>query len=121
MLRITPEQMAVFSKDAERNFLERVAAFIRDQFPEAADASDAELMADVVDQVGKAQSYGLVSERAIMSYLLAAKFLGSDFDQIADVQAFLASERDCASKALFLDALGFLQSSTEPALHRQEA
>jgi hypothetical protein len=79
MLRITPEQMAIFSREAQTNFLGRVAIFIKSQFQEAAGIPDADLVAEVGELVGTAQSYDLSSEREILSYLLAAKFLGLEF------------------------------------------
>jgi hypothetical protein len=105
MLRITAEQMSVFTARAENQFVHRVGAFLKGHFPDAEELSDGDLASEVSVQTTKAQAYGLISEREIVSYVLAAKFLGSDFDQHPEVQGVLSRADTSVTKAQFLDAM----------------
>jgi hypothetical protein len=92
-LKIREDQMDALAESQAELFDERLARFLRGQFPEAADEPPEELRAAVREQVMKAEGYGLTTERQAAVYVTCAWLLGLDFD--ADFPAaldMLASE-----------------------------
>lgn len=81
MLKISNDQAAVFAKEAERAYEERVADFLRDNFDDAKLRRRQDLLPFVRDQIACASRYGLGSERQVATYVMIAWMLGEDFDR----------------------------------------
>jgi hypothetical protein len=80
MLRIRPDQIVRLEQARSQDFANRVANFLRENVPAMQSAGTAELTKECQPLIEKARSYGLLTEREIMSYVLSAAYLGADFD-----------------------------------------
>jgi len=105
VLRITAEQVAVLRRTTTASFLDRVVAFLREHFADAREMPSRDLRTEVRQQASKAYSYGLTTEQEIVSYVVAAKFLGERFDCHVGVQKHLGCNRTSSHKAKFLEGL----------------
>lgn len=102
MLRITAKQIDAFNRAARTDFLRRVALFLRQHFSDADDAS-AEFLTEVRQQVRKAYAYGLATEREVVAYVVAAKYLGEHFDQHRMMNQYLIGNHSPAEKVQLLE------------------
>ncbi|RLC19832.1 MAG: hypothetical protein DRI57_06240 [Deltaproteobacteria bacterium] len=92
MIVIRKEQMDVFSQESLDRFEEEVIDFLQDQFPDAKEESREELNPAVHEQVKKAKSYGLETERQVVTYVTTAWLMGREFDSdFPDAQEILGS------------------------------
>ena len=105
MLEISTQQFEAFQTPSREAFLDRAAAFVQEHLPPTPQVGSANMEAWVRSQVTSGNSFGLATERELMSFVLAAYFLGSDFVQDERVRRFLGSDRASGLKAEFLDAL----------------
>lgn len=93
MLKIRSEQIETFSSHQAREFKERLAEYLRKEFPEAEEIPDDEFMLTIHQQMQKAESYGLTTEQQIASYVTCAWLLGLGFDKdFPAAQEMLTSE-----------------------------
>jgi hypothetical protein len=90
MLTIRKSQ---FTQMGELSFLERLRSVLRESFPEAVRAiPGAELDAEILRLVHRAEAYGLKSEQSAAIFVTTAWMLGRDFDtRFEDVQTTLKS------------------------------
>lgn len=104
MLEITPEQMSSMDADARRAFVRRLAAFLRRQVPSLAD-EPGPIEPEVERQIVKAVGHGLEGENAVSAYVLAAAWLGPDFDVAFPAAAAVLAANDMSEtqKADWLD------------------
>jgi hypothetical protein len=79
-VQIRNDQMNAFSDSSEREYINRLIRFLRDQYPQAAAAPDSELRTAVETQVAMARSYGLTTEHDVAVYVNTAFLLGEEFD-----------------------------------------
>lgn len=79
-------------------FIEHAVEFLYENFPESLDEDPEELTETVGDLIEKAESYGLVTEQQVMTYITSAWLLGLDFDE-----EFPAANETLASKDLTPD------------------
>ncbi|MGI9067366.1 MAG: hypothetical protein ACR2HX_13325 [Pyrinomonadaceae bacterium] len=80
MLKIRNQQIETLSIHQTRQFVERVAEYLREQFPEVEDEPREEFMAAIHQQTNNAGAYGLITEQQIATYVTCAWLLGLDFD-----------------------------------------
>jgi len=80
MLQIRKEQMDTFSQVELTKFEARIADFLYGEFPDAQEIPREEFMPVIHEQVSKARSYGLETERQIANYVTTAWLLGQQFD-----------------------------------------
>ena len=99
-------------------FLDRVVAFVAGEFPGR--GRDGRSGTAGRDNAGSAERlrYGLKTEQELVSFLLAAKEFGSDFDQRRAARSVLTAPISPAEKALFLDCLVLLGSSRSVPVRR---
>ncbi len=79
-MQIRKEQMDTFSQAELTKFETRIADFLYSEFPDVQTIPQAELMPAIHEQVNKARSYGLETERQIANYVTTAWLLGQQFD-----------------------------------------
>lgn len=81
MPTIRPEQMQVFSREAQMSFRKRLEAHVREFFPEALEALGAEgLVEEIYYAIRRATFHGFQSEVDIAHYVNLVFLLNSDFD-----------------------------------------
>ena len=80
MLKISKQQMQGLTQHAEQAFLLRVLEFIKKQLPEYGELPPGRALDILGALVGRARHYGLETERQAAVFVLAAHFLGGDFD-----------------------------------------
>ena len=80
-MRISSDQMKSFYQGATSDFETRLMIFLRERFDDATEMPDAELSRGIHEQVERAETYGLLSEKQVASYVTTAWLLGQDFDQ----------------------------------------
>lgn len=61
-------------------FLERAVNFLYENFPESLDEDSNELTEAIGEQLEKADTYGLITEQQVMTYITSAWLLGPEFD-----------------------------------------
>jgi hypothetical protein len=112
MLQIRAEQVEAFSAERRDEFLTRLAAHLREHFPEQlGGASDDELRAYGSACVARAAAHGLTHEQAVACYAHLPLVLGEDFE--ADpryrpaVEALGDRSLDQDARAKFVVALGY--------------
>jgi hypothetical protein len=81
MLKLSNDQEAVFAEEAERLYEERVVNFLRERFPDARALPRRDVAKVVHEQIGKAERYGMISERQVATYAMTAWILGVQFDE----------------------------------------
>ena len=106
MLEITPQQLAVLSAQSRRDYVRRLATFLRQEVNELATMPDDALLAETEAQIVKAWNYGLESEQAVATYAVSAALLGADFDTAFLPTAAVLQSRDMsgAAKARWLES-----------------
>jgi hypothetical protein len=80
MIVFRKEQLDSLSRNQENRFVDRLVAFLQEQFPDAAAEPVHELRPGVEDQTRKAAKYGLELEQEQAVYVTSAWLLGADFD-----------------------------------------
>lgn len=103
-LKIREDQLRALAAPQAERFEARLADFLREQFPEAAEEPPDELRAAVRAQAEKAEAYGLLTERQAAAYVACAWLLGPDFDTEfpAAVEVLGSPERSPDEKADWL-------------------
>ena len=79
-MQIRTEQMEEFSRAELTKFEARIADFLQNEFLDVQKIPREELMPVIHEQVSKARSYGLETERQIANYVTTAWLLGRQFD-----------------------------------------
>jgi hypothetical protein len=79
-------------------FIERAVVFLYENFPESLDEDPNELTEAVGSLIEKAETYGLVTEQQVMTYITSAWLLGLNFDK-----EFPAAKKTLSSKDLTPD------------------
>ncbi|WP_069472286.1 hypothetical protein [Candidatus Marithrix sp. Canyon 246] len=79
-MQIRQEQMDTFSQAELTKFEARIADFLYSEFPDAPEVPREQLIPAIHEQVTKARSYGLETERQIANYVTTAWLLGQQFD-----------------------------------------
>jgi hypothetical protein len=96
MLRIRPEQIEVFERDARARFVERAARHLATVHPTVGEGLDeAGRRAFAEAALAKAAAHGMTTERDAIVVLDVMALLGRDFDQdpaLAEVHAPLTDE-----------------------------
>ena len=94
MMRLRSEQMDALATDQRERYADRVAAHLREQFPDAAAMPWNELRTGVVAQIAKAETHGLALEQEQATYVTASWLLGDDFDsRMPAAEATLSSAK----------------------------
>jgi len=85
MLVIRPEQMEAFAAYKRRQFETRIAAQLREDYPEeTAASSDEELMAFVAKQIDRARNHGIVRTEDVAIFVDRAAWYGDGWDERLD-------------------------------------
>jgi hypothetical protein len=79
-MQIRKEQIETFSKEGLIRFEERIADFLQNEFPDAKEVPQGELMPVIHEQVNNSRTYGLGTEQQIANYVTTAWLLGQEFD-----------------------------------------
>jgi len=94
MLVIRDEQMAVLNQYADKRFAKKMMNFLNQHFDNARQTPKEELLPMVKEQIGKARSYGLITETQIATYVTSAWLWGMDFDtEIPEAEEILTSSK----------------------------
>lgn len=80
-LIIRKEQIDALSNDAEKRYVNRLIDYLKKHFPEAAQTPPAQMRMAVKEQIAKARSYRLITERQIAKYVITAWVMGPNFDK----------------------------------------
>jgi hypothetical protein len=103
-VKIRKEQIAALNTGQAENFDRRMAAFLQEQFEEAAEEPVEELLPVIEAQTEKANRYGLTTEQDVASYVITAYLLGLDFDtEFPAAQEVLTAQVPAENKAVFLE------------------
>jgi hypothetical protein len=103
-VQIRKGQIKALQEDAEYVYKMRLVRFLQDQFPDAAECNQATLIVGVGEQIGKARTYGFLTERQIATYVMSAWLLGDDFDrEFLAVQQMLGLNLTPAEKSTWLE------------------
>ncbi|HTP32958.1 MAG TPA: hypothetical protein VMJ75_12350 [Candidatus Acidoferrales bacterium] len=108
MLVIRDAQMEALAQSLRDAFEKRARAHLRDLFPEdCAELSEGPLGDRIRESIARAQSYGLMSEDELLTFLEQVFILGPDFDnQYAWAREVLTHDRmGPATKAELLTRL----------------
>jgi hypothetical protein len=90
MLTIRAAQMAELDRMAREEFHRRLAADLRQTFPEyTAGQTDQQLLERVVQADRKATAYGLETEKGLSQFIALTFTAGPNFDEIPAVQQYL--------------------------------
>jgi hypothetical protein len=85
MLRIRPEQLAIFEEEALATFREEAALHLQDQHPEACEElGSAGLDAVVREALAEAMSKGIETRGAALSFIELRLMFGKDFELSPD-------------------------------------
>jgi len=95
-----------FDRIANRQFAGRITAFLRKQFPDAAEVEPIKLEEGVLNQIGSARSFGFIEEAHVAVYVTSAWMLGETFDKdfpaaaetLGDPKLTAAAKADWLSK-----------------------
>ena len=80
ILKINESQLDAFRRQQGENFTTRVVAFLREQFAEYRQVPDVQMKSAVTAFTERAATYGLETEIMVVTFVLAAHYLGGDFD-----------------------------------------
>ena len=80
VFELRPHQWQVFSEPVERDFGRRLIEFLAVDFPEMRQAPHRQMIGFVRQQIERARSYGLETERDLATYAAVAWVMGADFD-----------------------------------------
>ena len=80
MLTISPQALAAFGEIEDRRFVANVAEFLCEEVKELRSEPFGEVARHVEVLMLRAREYGLASERGVVTFAIAAAYLGSDFD-----------------------------------------
>jgi len=102
-LIIRNKQMDVLADDLEKRFHTRLIDYLKKHFPAAGQAPPASMRATVKEQIAKARSYRLTTERQIATYVIAAWLMGPDFDtKFTAIREILTSSKTAEQKSKWL-------------------
>lgn len=106
MFKMRQEQENALGQAKESEFLRRLAGFLREEFPDAHEMSDADLEMGVKQQTTRARSYGLENEDEIATYTVTAWQLGENFDTEFPAAQYILKSPDYtpAEKSDWLEA-----------------
>ena len=89
-MRIRSEQFAALDDDVKRRFITRVAAAMRDWFPEqTATVSELDLVTRIQASAKTAREYGITSERGIARFAGMSLVFGEKFHEIGQIRQAL--------------------------------
>jgi hypothetical protein len=109
MMRISKIQVSQLENSLAESFLDRVEAFIRAELP------GAPTRGQIAAFVARAQDHGLTTEINIVTYVVAARLLGHDFEERLPVaRALLEEDAPEEIKALKLNELLISTLDGEP-------
>lgn len=80
MLRMRPDQFAHLEACQEARFLDRVASFLRAEYPQARKIPPGDLFLFVLGQVEQARLHGFRNEDHLVTFTLTGWLLGPDFE-----------------------------------------
>lgn len=112
--KIGERQHSAFREDAEQRYIASVAAFLKDNVPEAAKDKPETLNAFVSAMVKKAAGYSLATKREAAIYVTTCYLLGENFESHFEVaQQVLNSSLPGPDKAEWLQhaTIAILNSS----------
>jgi len=102
-LIIRKEQMDALSNDAEKRYVTRLIDYLQKHFPEAVQTPPVTLRAAVREQIAKARSYRLITERQIAKYVITAWVMGPNFDKdYPTAKRTLTSKKTAEQKSKWL-------------------
>jgi hypothetical protein len=118
MVKFRLKQIREIGKVLATSFPGRVTAFVRAELPGAAgDVTQSEIEA----LIERARGYGFTLETTIVTFVLAARLLGDDFDdRLPDARAILEDKGPERMRALDLRLITITvleQSSTDETRH----
>jgi hypothetical protein len=93
-VKIGPAQLDAFSADVRARQEQRITDLLRSEFPEAQQIPEKELDQIVHEEIGRAERYGLVTERQAFSFVTAAWMLGRGFDTRFPAPRHMLSDPD---------------------------
>ena len=103
-MKLRRETLERFAEDDRQKFVDRLVAFLREQFPESRQIPDYEFHPEVERQVKKAALYGLFTEQETTSYVVTAWLTGPDFDsKYPEATKILKADRPAAARASDLE------------------
>lgn len=106
MLSIAPDTFATLAAADDQRFVAHLNGYLRHHVPGVANEPPAALDAEVRRQIAAAKAFGLMSERAIATYVVAAAHLGPDFARrYPEAQTALTSNADGNAKAVALEMM----------------
>ena len=110
MLKISETQLQAFERQQAESFTLRVAAFLKVQFPEYRSLPQAQMIPAIDQFIARATSYELETEREIIAFVLAAHYLGGDFDtkNLSCKTVLKDSSRAPEWKANWLEAMALI-------------
>lgn len=81
MLKMRPEQMDEFARNSERDFEDRLAAHLRECFPEeCAEFEEDDLLDEIAYGMRRAEAHGFESELDVCRYVDLMFAFGAEFD-----------------------------------------
>lgn len=93
-MRIGPSQMDAFAVDVRARQEKRITDLLRSEFPDAQQVPERELDQIAHEEIGKAEAYGLVTERQAFTFVTAAWMLGRGFDTAFPASRQMLSDPD---------------------------
>ena len=105
MIQISHTQFGRLSQAQEGQFITRLIEYLHREFPPTRNEPSAPFRAEIVRQIARSQTYGLITEYEIATFVTCAWLAGPEFDTLhPEVQALLTSDRYTpGSKAAMLD------------------
>ena len=94
MLRLDKAQLGTLEDLHMQAYARRVCAFLRDNFSDAAEVPALELEAQVMEQLTRANRYGLCNEDQILIYVVTAWLLGDRFDEQLPAARLVLNDTD---------------------------
>lgn len=98
MLKISRTQMQGLTDHSQRAFLQKVLDFISTHLPEYRQLPPDQALGILGALVGRARQYGLETERQAAVFVLAAHFLGGDFDVANPEAAIRLNDQSLSAK-----------------------
>lgn len=104
VIHLSSHQMDAFQSASRTDFICRVTRFLEDHRLLGPNASK-QISGTINFQIDIAEGYGFQTEHEIITFVLAAIVLGTDFHRHPQVEAYLSSWRPPDQKLMFLDAM----------------
>lgn len=116
MFKIRDNQFGAFKMASLTPLAVRVAGFLQQQFPEAKNQNQQQLAEEIMPILKKAESFGMETEQEYVIFVLAATYLGRDFDEalpeaheILSDDTLLSSEKAEQLEKLTLAIIGYIE------------